>query len=364
MIVKQGMWNLPLAIGCFLIGIFAAGPSQARADGQPCTGAPVTLTAEHFERPLCIFARSRECPQAANFNCPNCNFLYEYYGPDGRYHPVQEDAVFSMLPEDVPVVILVHGSFVELEEEPYLVETYEWLRNGARDKPLLVICYRWPSAIGWKVLLGCFGVEQLAQRAEFNGFYLAQLLNRIPRNNCVKLIGHSHGCRMISAALHLLSGGKVDGMALHPAEWTNRAFRVTFFAAAMDHDWLNPGHKYGFAIHRMCWLQNHKHCLDWALLTYPWRYPGSSRALGQSGFTRKDLRLLGDQAAKIEQLDDGRGDSRMWGHALNSYLGEITITPIILNNVFSDVPEMPLRPLEELLPMPDILLPIPDPFAN
>jgi hypothetical protein len=331
--VKRGTWTYPLAIGFLLIGNVLGGIDRASAAQPARAGAPVLLTPDLFERPLCIFIRSQECPQAPSSAEPACNFLYDYPGQDGLYHPVSGDLLFQMLPKDMPVLILIHGSFVDFEEEPDLLETFEWIRQGAPDRPLLVLCYRWPSAVGCKVILGSIAICELAQRSEFHGFYLAQLINQIPSENSVRLLGHSHGCRMIASALHLLSGGRVDGITLKPSSWSNRCMRVTFFSAAIDHDWLNPGQKYDLAIHRMCWLQNHTHRLDWALLTYPLRYPGSSRALGQLGFTRKDLRRLGCQALKIQQLN-GQG-ILLWGHALKSHLDDPAIRPFVFSNIYS-----------------------------
>ena len=110
---------------------------------------------------------------------------------------------------------MIHGSFVDFEDEPDLLYNFEWIRSGAPHRPLLVLCYRWPSSIGccgaW---LGTFAVCAMAQRSEFHGFYVAQLINKISPANPVRLMGHSHGCRMISSALHLLSGGAVNGRRL------------------------------------------------------------------------------------------------------------------------------------------------------
>jgi hypothetical protein len=86
----------------------------------------------------------------------------------------------------------------------------------------------------------------------------------------------------------------------------------------------------------MCWLQNHSHSHDWALLTYPFRYPGSSRALGQAGFTKKDLRKLGSQAEKIQQFD-GEG-MVLWGHGLESHLKEPGVKAPVLANIYSPGP--------------------------
>ena len=327
------MWRLALTILCLLAGGLGRGLPQAAAGGVSCGEAPVALTPEHFAEPLCVFVRTRGCPQSPGPNEPVCNFDYEYYGPDKQFHPVSGESLFHSLPANLPVLIMIHGSFVDFEDEPELLYSFEWIRSGVPHQPLLVLCYRWPSEVGWKMILGSFAVCQMAQRAEFHGFYLAQLINQIPPDNPVRLIGHSHGCRMISSALHLLSGGKVNGRSLGPCSLSGRAFRVTFFSAAIDHDWFNPGQKYDRAIHRMCWLQNHKHILDWALLTYPGRYPGSSRALGQTGFTRKDLRRLGCQACKIQDIKNGEG-CLLWGHGMKSHLSD-GVKPAVLGNIFS-----------------------------
>ncbi len=327
-----------LALAVLLAVFFLLGEptSQAHAKESRCAGAPMVLTPEHFEKPICLFVRSRQCPQSAQSTEPACNFLYDYYDEDGLYHPVSEESIFRLMPKQVPVLIIVHGSFMSLEEDPKLYEAYQWIQAGAPDQPLVVFCYRWPSAVGCKALLGSVAVCELAQRAEFNGFYLAQLINDIPDQNPVRLLGHSHGCRMIASALHLLSGGRVDGKTLKPSSFSNRSMRVTFFSAAMDHDWFNPGQCYDLAFHRMCWMQNHKHTCDWALLTYPFRYPGSSRALGQIGFTRKDRQKLGDQAEKIQQCDDGKGQGLLkYGHGLKSYLRDPATKTAVLSNIYS-----------------------------
>lgn len=335
--MTRGNGNWLFAWGVLLLGTLS-GKVFAQSFAEPLEriGPRVQILPEHFSRPLCIFVRSQSCPQTAGTSEPACDFEFHYPGPEGFYHPVDGEELFRSLPEEVPVLILIHGSFVGFEEEPNLLEAFEWIRSGSGGQPILVLCYRWPSKAGCRVVLGSIAVCELAQRAEFNGFYLAQLINEIPVANSVRLMAHSHGCRVVSSALHLLSGGQVDGTMLPGHAWSNRAMRVTFFSAALDHDWLNPGQKYELAINRMCWLQNHRHSCDWALITYPFRYPGSSRALGQTGFTKKDLRKLGTQAAKIQQFD---GDGlRLWGHSLESHLKNPRVQSHVLGNIYSPGP--------------------------
>ncbi len=340
MIVDGRMWKLPLTMLCLFAGGFGGGLPLLAAEGVTCSGAPVTLTPEHFQKPVCIFVRSRGCPQSPGPGMPVCNFDYQYFGPDGLFHPISGESIFQQLPAGVPVLMMIHGSFVDFEDEPLLLYNFEWIRSAAPHRPLLVLCYRWPSNVGccgaW---LGTFAVCAMAQRSEFHGFYLAQLINQIPPANPVRLMGHSHGCRMISSALHLLSGGEVNGRRLPAWSLSNRPFRVSFFSAAIDHDWFNPGQKYDQAIHRMCWLQNFKHTLDWALLTYPGRYPGSSRALGQTGLTRKDVRRLGAEACKVQDIKNGTG-ALLWGHGMKSHLAD-SIKPLVLSNIYGPEPQVP-----------------------
>ena len=75
------------------------------------------------------------------------------------------------------------------------------------------------------------------------------------------------------------------------------------FAAAVDHDWLNPGERYDRALCSAECLLNVRNALDPALLLYPARRPLSSRALGQSGFTSKDRTRLGGWSARVRDLD-------------------------------------------------------------
>ena len=73
--------------------------------------------------------------------------------------------------------------------------------------------------------------------------------------------------------------------------------------AAIEHDWLNPGDRYGCALRRTECLLNLKNKKDIALLLFPLRHPFSSRALARAGFTRKDRCKLGEHNGQVTELD-------------------------------------------------------------
>lgn len=210
----------------------------------------------------------------------------------------------------VPVCIVVHGSYVTAESvKEDCRRTFEWLRCAAPDRALHVVFFTWPSEGIFTVdpgnaitsVVPGVDVAILGRRAETNGIRLAQLVNAIPSENPVCLIGHSHGARTVSAALHLLGGGDVQDVALRPGP-THR-IRTVLAAAAIDHDWLRPTERYGKALCTTECLINLRTRKDWALWFYPLRKPFSPASLGRKGFTSRDLQKLGEHATQVAELD-------------------------------------------------------------
>ena len=115
-------------------------------------------------------------------------------------------------------------------------------------------------------------VAILGRRAEMNGIRLARLVQMLPPECPVCLIGHSHGARMVASALHLMGGGTISECQLsyQPAA---RRVRAIFAAAAIDHDWFNPGQRFDCGFRSAECMLNLKAPGDWALAVYPLRRP-------------------------------------------------------------------------------------------
>lgn len=92
-------------------------------------------------------------------------------------------------------------------------------------------------------------VQIKAQRSEAHSFYLAWLVDQIRPDVPVSFFGDSFGPRLITAALHRLGGGSIQGQGsfprLHPQR---RPVRAVLMSAALDAHWLYPGQRHGLAL--------------------------------------------------------------------------------------------------------------------
>jgi len=77
-------------------------------------------------------------------------------------------------------------------------------------------------------------------------------------------------------------------------------------AAAVDHDWVNPGQRYDRALHPVEWVLVVHNARDGWLSVYPLHAPlKGQQALGRSGITHQDRQRLSGLANKIELFDAG-----------------------------------------------------------
>lgn len=196
-----------------------------------------------------------------------------------------------------------------------------------------MVFFSWPSD-NVMTLIPHVDVCMLGRRSALNGFYLAQLIANTPQHQRLCLLGHSHGCRIVSSSLHLIAGGQVQGYQLGFQPGLQRRIRVVFTAAALDHDWLNPDKRYGRALRSVECLLSLRSRHDLALGLYPMRTIVGSRALARSGFTSKDRRLMGWQSDYVRELDVSHwlGTHHTWPH----YLARPEIAAAISPYVYFD----------------------------
>ena len=84
--------------------------------------------------------------------------------------------------------------------------------------------------------------------AEYQGYYLAKLVQRMSLSQRVMLAGHSYGGITSAAALHWLGGGCLRGLTLPGGAPVERAnLRGGIISGAFDSDMLYPGHRFGQA---------------------------------------------------------------------------------------------------------------------
>jgi hypothetical protein len=246
---------------------------------------------------------TRRCAQAGQPACPGGTYDYFHVGPDRRPRFVNEAAFRAWLVPGVPVCVVVHGSFTNwIDAVEGGARVYQWIRAAAPERPLQIVFFTWPSDQADLCLLPQITVGVLGVRAEFNGMYLAEFLSRIPPTQPVSLFGHSHGARVVMAALDLRAGGPVQGRRLWmPGD--ARTFRVVLAAAAIDQHWLSPGGRYDCAMARVERLINLRNRNDIALAFYPLRRVFSGLSLGRSGFRPLDRLRFSQLGWSVAELD-------------------------------------------------------------
>jgi hypothetical protein len=197
------------------------------------------------------------------------------------------------------------------------------------DQRVRLIVISWPSdRIGRRQRPDA---QIKAQRSEVHAFYLAWLLDKMNPDAPVGLFGHSYGPRMITAALHYLGGGSIDGVRLAKrAHASRRPVRAALLAAAIDAHGLSRHAEYGKALSQVEHMLIVVTGCDTALRWYPWLWGrGGPQALGYFGLSCDEC--LGADRAKIVVHDATADVGR--SHSWTDYEGSPTMMTRIVENL-------------------------------
>ena len=215
------------------------------------------------------------------------------------------EVFLQTLRPDRPTCITIHGSYnywPDVLSES--VHALRWVNQAAQGCEVQFVYFSWP-ADGYAHLVFPLELVAMGRRASRHSLYLANLLTQFPAEQPICLVGHSHGARCSVAALHALGGGSLeDGSRLAPGLGVPRRMNAVLLAAAVDHDWLNPGERYGAALpvtEQLLVMQNER---DGWLRAYPLKdLLGNRQALGRAGFQEGDTLRMSDQIGKVSVLD-------------------------------------------------------------
>jgi hypothetical protein len=203
---------------------------------------------------------------------------------------------------ELPLIVYVHGNrYTEgdaISRGRTIFNTA--LRFRMPGRPLHWVIWSWPSE---KVSFGVHDVRLKADRADAQSLYLGWLLQQLPQQRRLGLVGYSFGGRVATGALHALAGGAIARRRLPGGESLRDPARMVLIAPAIDNDWLGSGHYHGRAgrlLERVNVLRN---SADPMLQRYGWinlqRHPAAM------GFTGLRLRPRGLDGAEVpvEQQD-------------------------------------------------------------
>ena len=143
--------------------------------------------------------------------------------------------------------VFVHGNRIPRDEAfTKGWSAYRMLVRCADDRPVRFIIWSWPSdPIHGPVQ----DAREKASRTNPTGYYLGWFLDQLNPETPVSLLAHSLGARVVTGALHLLGGGQIDGHRLQERKHSSRQpMSAVLLVAALDNDWLLPGHFHGKAM--------------------------------------------------------------------------------------------------------------------
>lgn len=179
---------------------------------------------------------------------------------------------------------------------------YRRLVAGAPSQaPLRFVIWSWPSD---HINAGPVQDARVkAARTTLAAWYLARWLDDLEPLGDISIIGCSFGARVVGEALELRGGGRLGPYELTDPASTRSQVRVVLVSAAIDNDWLLPGRRLGHALSHVERLLLINNTSDSVLRRYGWLYGrrNSAAALGYTGLI--GVRRLGDNAAKVRQID-------------------------------------------------------------
>jgi hypothetical protein len=319
-------------------------PSPFRNPMPQATTPPATVVAPDGAIGDCDYwiVSSRNCDGRHAPCGADCCLSYFHCPGDRSFCPQTREAFLASIRPDRPVCFVVHGSYNwwrDVMAESRLI--HRWIRSAAPQLPIQVVIFTWPSNGNMPYLLPV-DLAILGRRSAAHGAYLASVITQFPADQRVSIVGHSHGARTTVAALHVLGGGALEnGQALPPGYSVPLHLRAVLLAAAIDHDWLNPGDRYGQALivpEKVLLMRNSR---DATLGIYPLRKGLGDRALGRCGLGPDDRFALGPLGSKVVEMDVAQIAD--WHHGFAHYHEEPVLAAGMLPYVYfqEEFPALP-----------------------
>jgi hypothetical protein len=203
----------------------------------------------------------------------------------------------------VRTIIFVHGNRITpFDAKNEGLAVYRKLVNYAGDgERIRFVIWSWPSA---QIRGPLRDVREKAARTGPAGCQLAWVLNQMPAETPVSLVGFSFGARIITGGLHILAGGSLNGCSLAEHAHANRPpMDVVLIGAALHANWLGDGQYHGLAMTQVNRMFLVNSCQDIAMRYYRFiQKRGNPQALGLRGPTY----ISAENSAKIQMRDASR----------------------------------------------------------
>lgn len=278
----------------FLLSVFAAALVCGHGGWAAETAAPAAAVPA---APQQVWLLSTRCG-----GCGDCGNAVTYSLWDGCSQWLPSDAAAFAAADNpaIPTIFTIHGNRTDACQAVEMgLQVYSQLKCLAGDRVFRLVIWSWPAD---RIRGPLNDVRTKACRSDVEAVLLAQTVSTINPEVRVSFIGYSFGARAITGALHMLGGGCLDGHAL--AQAGQRApMRAMLLAAALDADWLLPGHRNDKALSQTEQMFITCNGSDPALMRYDLIY-GSRCGPDALGYTGPACcGSLGGDAQKLEVVD-------------------------------------------------------------
>jgi hypothetical protein len=207
----------------------------------------------------------------------------------------------------MPTLFYIHGNSLKHKGAMKgFWDVYEKMRCCPGKKRL--VCWSWPAERVYK-MEGLRFREMVRKNlqikyvySEYQGYYLAKLVDEMSLSQRVTLSGHSYGAITAAVALHLIGDGQIRGLTIPNGKAVERAnLRGAMISGAFDCDMLYPGHRYGQAFVAAEKIMSTFNCHDRTLRKWP--KSGSLRCMQALGFSGMSAGRLGQYRHKFVQIN-------------------------------------------------------------
>lgn len=168
--------------------------------------------------------------------------------------------------------------------------------------PKRLVCWSWPAERVFKTER--LRVREMIEKnlrikyvyAEYQGYYMAKLVDQMSLSQRVMMSGHSYGGIITSSAAHYLGAGCLRGLTLAGSAAVERPqLRVAVISGAYDYDMLNPGNRYGQAFVAAEKIFVTRNIKDSTLKKWPKTSWCGKRAIGVIGVNANRLGVYRDK---------------------------------------------------------------------
>jgi hypothetical protein len=240
----------------------------------------------------------------------------------------------------VPTCFHVHGNRVNYAQSNCGGwRFYNVLTDCQSRGPLRFVIVSWPSdRIGGGQRND---VRTKAVVAECHAYHLAGLVDRMPAEAQVSMVGYSYGARLIGGSLHLLGGGTLRGRRLTDRPHDQpRQVRAVLLAGALDSTHFLPGAAFQKAPTQIDHLLVARNPADRVLKWYPLLYKFTLRPkrgtqsmgyVGVAGHNRPEL--MGrveyvNVACQVGNNHEWHGFEYLGGKLLTKMRASISFAPL------------------------------------